>query len=267
MEIRKREKEEKQIRKEQVNIKSFIPLSLFIYTCCGYFVFQIRKDFLTMLRERSDINRHTRFSDIRKKVENDSRYKAITEHSQREELFEDHIKALKEEKRKAKEKEREKELKERNSRSEQRSSRKSRDRSRDRRSRSNDREASQSAKGASNHDGTANNNNDEDEGEDCNTSDEDEIERQQRERERKARAEASIKEREKEVQRTLATHLRDRDKERQHHQRDEAMRHFNALLADLVRNADLTWKEVKKLLKKDHRWELISMLDRDDRER
>nr|XP_049463992.1 transcription elongation regulator 1 isoform X2 [Anopheles coluzzii] len=244
VEIRKREKEEKQIRKEQ-----------------------IRKDFLTMLRERSDINRHTRFSDIRKKVESDSRYKAITEHSQREELFEDHIKALKEEKRKAKEKEREKELKERNSRSEQRSSRKSRDRSRDRRSRSNDREASQSAKGASNHDGTANNNNDEDEGEDCNTSDEDEIERQQRERERKARAEASIKEREKEVQRTLATHLRDRDKERQHHQRDEAMRHFNALLADLVRNADLTWKEVKKLLKKDHRWELISMLDRDDRER
>jgi hypothetical protein len=81
------------------------------------------------------------------------------------------------------------------------------------------------------------------------------------------RAEASIKEREKEVQRTLATHLRDRDKERQHHQRDEAIRHFNALLADLVRNPDFTWKEVKKLLKKDHRYEMVEMLDRDDRER
>ncbi|XP_049294274.1 transcription elongation regulator 1 [Anopheles funestus] len=245
VEVRKREKEEKQHRKEQM-----------------------KKDFLAMLRERSDINRHTRFSDVRKKIESDSRYKAIVEHSQREELFEEYIKALKEEKRKAKEKEKEKDLKERNNRSEQRGSQRSRDRSRDRRSRSNEREASQTAKSTSNDDGPANdNNNDEDEGEDCNTSDEDEIERQQKERDRKARAEASIKEREKEVQRTLATHLRDRDKERQHHQRDEAMRHFNALLADLVRNADLTWKEVKKLLKKDHRWELISMLDRDDRER
>uniref|UniRef100_A0A182NNB3 Transcription elongation regulator 1 n=1 Tax=Anopheles dirus TaxID=7168 RepID=A0A182NNB3_9DIPT len=246
VEVRKREKEEKQNRKEQM-----------------------RKDFLAMLRERSDINRHTRFSDVRKRLENDSRYKAIAEHAQREELFEDHIKALKEEKRKAKEKEREKEQKERSNRSEQRTARRSRDRSRDRRSRSNERDAGQnSAKGNSNEESAANSNAaDDDEGEDCNTSDEDEIERQQKERDRKARAEASIKEREKEVQRTLATHLRDRDKERQHHQRDEAMRHFNALLADLVRNADLTWKEVKKLLKKDNRWELIAMLDRDDRER
>lgn len=102
-------------------------------------------------------------------------------------------------------------------------------------------------------------------GEHPQTSD-DEAERQQKERERRLRAEASIKEREKEVQRTLATHLRDRDKGRQQHQRDEAIRHFNALLADLVRNADLTWKEVKKQLKKDHRWELVELLDREDRE-
>lgn len=81
------------------------------------------------------------------------------------------------------------------------------------------------------------------------------------------RAELSIKEREKEVQRTLATHMRDRDKEREHHKRDEAMRHFNALLADLVRNSDLSWKEAKKQLRKDHRWELVETLDRDNRER
>jgi hypothetical protein len=37
------------------------------------------------------------------------------------------------------------------------------------------------------------------------------------------------------VQRTLATHLRDRDKERQHHRHTEAVQHFNALLADLVK--------------------------------
>lgn len=95
----------------------------------------------------------------------------------------------------------------------------------------------------------------------------DEADRQQRERDRQMRAEHSIKEREKEVQMQLAGHLRDRDKEREHHKRDEAMRHFSALLADLVRNADLTWKEVKKQLRKDHRWELVEQLEREDRER
>jgi transcription elongation regulator 1 len=49
--------------------------------------------------------------------------------------------------------------------------------------------------------------------------------------------EASLREREKEVQRTLATHLRDRDKEREQHKHDEAVQHFNALLADLVSGA------------------------------
>lgn len=102
-------------------------------------------------------------------------------------------------------------------------------------------------------------------GEHSGTSDDDESERKLKEKQ--ARVEASIKEREKEVQRTLANHLRDRDKEREHHKRDESIRHFTALLADLVRNADLSWKEVKKLLKKDHRYELCENLDREDRER
>lgn len=88
-----------------------------------------------------------------------------------------------------------------------------------------------------------------------------------KDRERQLRAEQSIREREKEVQKTLATHMRDRDKEREHHKRDEAIRHFNALLADLVRNADHTWKEVKKQLKKDHRWELIESLEKEEREK
>lgn len=91
--------------------------------------------------------------------------------------------------------------------------------------------------------------------------------RERHDRERQQRAQHSIKERERAVQLQLAGHLRDRDKEREHHKRDEAQRHFGALLADLVRNADLTWKEVKKQLRKDHRWELVEQLERDDRER
>lgn len=65
----------------------------------------------------------------------------------------------------------------------------------------------------------------------------------------------------------MAENFRERDKERQHHKRDEAVRHFTALLADLVRNSDLSWKEVKKQLKKDHRWELVENLDREEKER
>lgn len=212
VEVRKREKEDKQNRKEQ-----------------------IRKDFLSMLREHGEISRHSRFHDVRKRLESDSRYRAVSDSVLREDLFEEHIKYLKDEKKRAKERDR-----------------KRRDRrSSDRRGSSRDRSDSRER--------------DQEDGEHPQTSD-DEAERQQKERERRLRAEASIKEREKEVQRTLATHLRDRDKGRQQHQRDEAIRHFNALLADLVRNADLTWKEVKKQLKKDHRWELVELLDREDRE-
>lgn len=96
---------------------------------------------------------------------------------------------------------------------------------------------------------------------------ENEAEQKQKEREKKLRVEQSIREREKEVQRTLAGHLRDRDKEREHHMREECIGHFTALLTDLVRTPDFTWKEVKRQLRKDHRWELIESLDRDDRER
>ena len=68
----------------------------------------------------------------------------------------------------------------------------------------------------------------------------DEREKEQKDKEKQARMEASLREREKEVQRTLATHLRDRDKEREQHKHDEAVQHFNALLADLVSGATCT---------------------------
>lgn len=45
------------------------------------------------------------------------------------------------------------------------------------------------------------------------------------------------------------------------------LQHFNALLADLVRNADLGWREVKRILRKDHRWDLADSLQRDEKEK
>lgn len=38
-------------------------------------------------------------------------------------------------------------------------------------------------------------------------------------------------------------------------------------MADLVRNADLGWREVKRLLRKDHRWDLVDSLQREEKEK
>lgn len=81
----------------------------------------------------------------------------------------------------------------------------------------------------------------------------------------KRTAEEAIKNREMEVQKALASQMRYLDKERENHKRDEAIRVFNALLADLVK-ADVTWKESKKALKKDSRYDLADMLSREEKE-
>merc|ERR1719273_1621442 len=66
---------------------------------------QIRKEFFAMLKERSDIvDRHAHWSDVKKVLESDTRYKAVESSSQKEDWFLDHIHDLKEDHRKEKEK-------------------------------------------------------------------------------------------------------------------------------------------------------------------
>merc|ERR1712226_29878 len=66
---------------------------------------QIRKEFFAMLKERSDIvDRHAHWSDAKKVLESDTRYKAVESSSQKEDWFLDHIHDLKEDHRKEKEK-------------------------------------------------------------------------------------------------------------------------------------------------------------------
>lgn len=45
---------------------------------------------------------------------------------------------------------------------------------------------------------------------------------------------ASLREREKVVQQSLSASLRERDREREQHIKEEAVQHFNALMADMV---------------------------------
>ncbi|KRT84883.1 hypothetical protein AMK59_601 [Oryctes borbonicus] len=240
IEVRRREKEEKSQRREQV-----------------------KKDFFTLLREHPDIDRHARWSDVKKKVDGDGRYKAVDSSGQREDWFREYCKILKDEKKKAKEKDKE------HKREKDKEKHKKKDKDKDK-ERKEERKRSESKSDKEKKDddlGDVSMREDADPEADQSGASDDERAQELREKERQARAEASMREREKEVQRTLATHMRDRDKEREQHKRDEAIQHFNALLSDLVRNADNGWREVKRLLRKDHRWDLADSLPRDEKEK
>ncbi|XP_012526910.1 transcription elongation regulator 1 isoform X3 [Monomorium pharaonis] len=268
LEVRKREKEEKTAKREQV-----------------------KKEFFAMLREHKDIDRHSHWSDCKKKLETDWRYRVVESASTREDWFRDYVRLLKDERKKEKEKDKDHRHREKDHKTDKKDrDRKDTDKGKDTRSKDkadkdNTREKKQRKSEASTEEnekekkepivekecGEIEESDDKsvkkenDKEEDDHSDSEEDREKQKRERER--RAEVSLREREREVQRTLATHLRDRDKERQHHRHTEAVQHFSALLADLVRNGDLAWREAKRQLRKDHRWELAESLDREEKER
>ncbi|KAK8726208.1 hypothetical protein OTU49_010422, partial [Cherax quadricarinatus] len=312
LEVRRREKEEKAAKREQ-----------------------IKKDFFTMLKE-ADIDRHSRWSDVKRKVDNDPRYKIVESGVQREDWFRDYMIKIKEERRRSRDRsrtrdrdrererdrdrerdrerperdrdrgERERE-RERGEKERERRSRESRDRSKERersdrkekkkekkdkeREKEKDKERDREEKKEKDKDKDKDREKDDleaiqdmgedmedthkSEGEDTGSDGPDEEREdgeaneaaEEEERERQRRIEESLRKREEEVQRALAGHLRDRDKERMQHKHDEAVHNFNALLADLVRSTDYTWKEAKKSLKKDSRWESAGALEREEKEK
>ena len=83
-------------------------------------------------------------------------------------------------------------------------------------------------------------------------SDVDPEEREKRNREE--RIQASLRKREEEVAKELSGHLHAREKEREQHRRSEAISAFQALLTDLIKHPDYSWKEAKKIFKKDSRY-------------
>merc|ERR1711971_1147380 len=91
------------------------------------------------------------------------------------------------------------------------------------------------------------------------------------EAEKAERVAAALAARQEAVKADMAGHLRDRDKERESHLHTGAVSAFSALLADLIRAPDFSWKEAKKILKKDSRYEALTggeaALDKSERER
>ena len=94
-----------------------------------------------------------------------------------------------------------------------------------------------------------------------------EDEENQRERERKERMEISLREREREVAKELSTHLRERDKEVEKQRRADAIEAFTALLTDLVKSDDYSWRDARHLMKRDKRMDLCDCLSREETER
>uniref|UniRef100_A0A8C5FPA7 Transcription elongation regulator 1 n=1 Tax=Gadus morhua TaxID=8049 RepID=A0A8C5FPA7_GADMO len=89
----------------------------------------------------------------------------------------------------------------------------------------------------------------------------------EREMERHARIEASLREREREVQKARSEQTKEIDREREQHKREEAIQHFKALMSDMVRSSDAAWSDTRRNLRKDHRWESASLLEREEKEK
>lgn len=155
------------------------------------FLLQLKSDFIQLLKDTSDIDRHSRWSDVKRKIDSDPRYKAVDSSSRREDWFKDYVRNL----------------------------------------------------------------------------EDDSDDEERRNREKQERVQESMRKREEEVKQSLSTSLRERDKEREQHKKDEAIQLFNALLADLVRNSEASWRDTRKQLRKDHRWELASLLEREEKEK
>lgn len=58
--------------------------------------FQLKSNFFKLLKETSGIDRHTRYSDIKKKINSDPRYEAVESSSRREEWYKEYIRNLSE---------------------------------------------------------------------------------------------------------------------------------------------------------------------------
>ncbi|CAI4232230.1 unnamed protein product [Auanema sp. JU1783] len=155
-----------------------------------------KKEFVTLLEEQTvtlSLTRKTKWSNVKKSLEEDPRYKGVDSSSTREQLFKDYVDKLGDE----------------------------------------------------------------------SLSD---IEEEQA-REKRLAAEQAIAARQKEVEATLGDQLRERDKESERHRMLEHEERFRALMIDLVKQADSSWHEARRILRKDERYSNCDLLDKDKKEK
>uniref|UniRef100_A0A5S6QRT7 Transcription elongation regulator 1 n=1 Tax=Trichuris muris TaxID=70415 RepID=A0A5S6QRT7_TRIMR len=160
---------------------------------------KLKSDFFELLKEQQHVKKRSRWSEVKKTIAQDARYRQVESSSMREDWFREYCKSFPSE----------------------------------------------------------------------NSDDEEEEARKERlkARERKVREEVAQKAREKEVAAELESQMKERSKEIEKHVMQEAEENFKALLADLIKTTDQNWRDCKKRLRKDSRWETADMLDRYQKEK
>ena len=63
----------------------------FIASCL---ILQLKEDFHQLLKDTPDIDRHSRWGEVRPKIEHDPRYKAVDSNARREDWFRDYVRNL-----------------------------------------------------------------------------------------------------------------------------------------------------------------------------
>ena len=264
--LRKQEKEDKYAEKEKM-----------------------KKNFVSMLKELKSLHRHSSWSETKKLLENDPRFKAIESSSRREDYFRDHCKQLDE--------------KSGHNGDSSKGHKENRDKHKDKDKEKSDKEESKnkSTESKMDHDGDEvkekepkiddkqedGEEEEREEGDDAPDDEDQKEEEKRKEKEKQERVEASLRERSKEVKEQLSKYQNEREKERDQLKRDEAFESFKALLIDLIKpgvasgadskqtsssdlkeskSVELSWKEAKKILKRDSRWSYCKILEKEKKE-
>ncbi len=76
----------------------------------------------------------------------------------------------------------------------------------------------------------------------------------------------SLKEREREVQMSRSAQEKEWGRERDHLRKSEAIDDYKSFLVDMVRSANASWYDTKRLLRNDSRWRMFETLDIDEKE-
>ena len=250
-----------------------------------------KDNFLELLKENQKLfDRHSRFNELREKFKDDPRYKALAT-AQKEDLFRNFISNLSSSSRHHRSSSHSKHHRESKSSSDKLKNDKSSNKSSNHRSssstiKSKDNKIDEQSKKESIIEEEKLNDNELDDGE-LNPSsvesnndfklEKEEIvsersttnemtEEERKELDKQKRIELSLKEREKQVKREMESHLLEREKHRNMFKKQELIDDFNILLLDLIKNPDLSYREAKKLLKKDKRYETFDNLSRSDKE-
>lgn len=249
--LRKQEKEEKHAEKER-----------------------LRKSFVTLLKEQKHLHRNSSWSETKKQIDSDSRYKAVDSSGRREDYFRDYCRYLDEKP-------------ETNGSSEKKSHKdKDREHKKDKSDKS-ARDSEDNSKAKSSDQGDLS-----ESGAIYDTDDDASMlndEEKRKEKEKQERIEASLNQRNKEVKEQLSKYQNEREKERDQLKLDESIECFKALLLDLIKSntvseksksdsksessesksskgGEMSWKEAKKILKRDSRWSYCKILEKDKKE-